>query len=127
MTCYGCPIVGQQKFFCVKQLQLSNRITSGNPRLRRPGNLKAKIGDNQILFCPTLKYYFHDFQRNFKIDCIFNNLTLICFKSVGFLKYGQGVESLGSLAYHFIGHQRFLQPCCLQPRLVRCIRRDYNS
>ena len=64
-----------------------NRITSWNPRWRRPGNLKAKIGDNQILFCPTLKYYFHVFQRNFKVDCIFNNLTLICFKSGGFLEW----------------------------------------
>ena len=35
-------------------VSLSNYITSWNPRWRRPGNLKAKIGDNQILFCPTL-------------------------------------------------------------------------
>ena len=70
-------VIIQQTFICVRQL--SNRITSWNPRWLRPGNLKAKIGKNQILFCPILKYYFHVFQRNFKVDCIFNYLTLICF------------------------------------------------
>ena len=57
--------------------QLSNRITSSNPTWQCPGNLKAKIGDHQMLFRPTLKYYFQVFQRNFKVDCMFNNLTLI--------------------------------------------------
>ena len=46
---------------------------------------KMKMGDNQILFCQMLEKYFHVFQRNVKVDCIFNNLTLICFKSGGFL------------------------------------------
>ena len=67
-------IVSQQNF--VYEKQLSNCITSWNPRWRRPRNLKAK--NTSILFCPTLIYCFHDFQRNFKVDCIFNNLTLIC-------------------------------------------------
>ena len=76
-------IVSERKFFCAKQL--NNRITSWNPTWRRPGNLKAKIGINQILFCPTQKWYFHDFQQNLKLDCIMNNLTLIYFNSGGFL------------------------------------------
>ena len=42
------------------------------------------MADNQILFCQMLEIYFHVFQRNVKVDCIFNNLTLICFKSGGF-------------------------------------------
>ena len=41
------------------------------------------MGDNQILFCQMLEDYCHVFQRNVKVDCIFNNLTLICFKSGG--------------------------------------------
>ena len=90
MTCYGCRYCYSTEVLLCETIEqlgspfLSNRITSWNPRWRRPANLKAKIGDNQILFCLTLKCYFHVFQRNFKVDCIFNNLTLICFKSAGF-------------------------------------------
>ena len=54
-------------------------------KMAAPGNLKTKMDDNQILFCLILEYYFHVFQRNDKVDCIFNNLPLICFKSGGFL------------------------------------------
>ena len=65
------PSVRRSSFF------LNNWATSCNPKWRRPGNLKAKIGGNQILFCLTQKYYFHVFQRNLKLNCIFNNLMLI--------------------------------------------------
>ena len=65
--------------------ELRNRISSLNPRWQRSENLKAKIGDNQILFCPSLKYYSHAFERNVRADCILNNLTLICLKSGDFL------------------------------------------
>ena len=37
------------------------------------------MGDNQILFCPMLENHVHVFQWNVKVDCIFINLTLICF------------------------------------------------
>ena len=46
---------------------------------------KLKIGDYQILFCQKQKYYFHFFKRNLKLDCIFDNLTFIYFKSGYFL------------------------------------------
>ena len=76
-------VVSKQKFFCVKQLSKPYYIM--NSKMAAPGNLKGKIGDNQSLFCPTQKYYFHVFQQNLKLDRIFNNLTLIYFKSGGFL------------------------------------------
>ena len=37
-----------------------------NPRWRCAGNVKAKIGDNQRLVCPTWKYHFRAFQQNLK-------------------------------------------------------------
>ena len=45
---------------------------------RRMGNLKARKGNDQMLFFffSIGKYYFHIFQRNLKLDCIFNNITL---------------------------------------------------
>ena len=42
------------------------------------------MGDNPILFCPINNYYFHVFQLNLKLDCIFNNLISIYFQSEGF-------------------------------------------
>ena len=46
-------------------------------KMAAPGKFKRKRGDNQILFSPTQKSYFHVFQRNLKLGCIFNNLTLL--------------------------------------------------
>ena len=55
MTSYGC-----RHCQCVKQL--SNRITLRNPTWRRPGNLKAKTGDNQFLFNQfEIRLYFQQF------------------------------------------------------------------
>ena len=84
MTCYGCRYCYSVEVLYVKQLRptvLRYEIHDG----WRPGTIKVKIGDNQILFILTLKYHFQVLQRNFKADCIYNNLMLICFKSGGFL------------------------------------------
>ena len=56
-----------------------------NSTWRRLENLTAKMSDNQILFCLTHKYYFHDFQQNLK-SYIQEFIRLIYFNSGGFLK-----------------------------------------
>ena len=55
-------------------------------KVTAPGkfNMKTRQSSNSVF--PTQKYCFHVFQRNLKLDSIFNNLTLIYFKSGGFLK-----------------------------------------
>ena len=47
--------------------KLGNLMTPWNPKWPRLKNLKAKMGDNQILFCLTWKYYFRVFSTKFEI------------------------------------------------------------
>ena len=74
MTCNGC-------LYCYSA-EVHSCETTEQPyyfmKFKMAASGKAKIGDNQIMFCPTLKCYFH-------VDCIFNNLTLIRFESGGFI------------------------------------------
>ena len=79
-------IVSKQKFFCVEQL--SNRIASWNPRWRSPGNIQGKIGDNQILFCPTQKYLFPRFPTKFEIRSCFQQFNVDLFQDWRFPSNG---------------------------------------
>ena len=83
MTRYGCRYCYSLEVLLCETIEQPLHVMKS--KMAAPGKFKTKMGDNQILFCQMLENYFHVFQRNVKVDCIFDNLTLICFKSGGFL------------------------------------------
>ena len=75
MTSYGCRYCwSAEVLFLFTTIEQPYDVMKS--KMAAPGNLKAKIGDNQIPFCPILKYYFHVFQRNFKVRLYFQQFNV---------------------------------------------------
>ena len=85
MTRNGCRYCHSLEVLLCETIEQPLHVMKSKMAARGKLKKEKQMGDNQILFCPILEYYFHVFQRNVKVDCIFNNSTVISFKSGGFL------------------------------------------